>query len=100
MALDQKRRRRLLGTVVLLAAVLMLVAGETVLKGRLSAGGFLIFWLIGIAFTLTAILIALRDVRALREETTHEQKELLKNTIEEIQSDAKHKRGEDEASPE
>ena|SRR6266850_773706 len=93
MGLDAKLRRRWFGAVALAAAAAMLIAGETVLKGRLSPGGFLVFWLISIALTLMAIVVAFRDVRSLRDETLQEQKNLLQRTLDEIQSDAKQKPG-------
>jgi len=92
MVLDNTRRRRWFGAVVLLGALAMLVGGETALKDRLSAPGFLAYWLICLALTGMAILAAFLDVRALRERTRQEQHDLLENTLDEIKSEAKRRR--------
>ncbi len=70
----------------------MLVAGETVLKGRLKNFAFLIYWLLCFALTCLAIFIAFLDLRALGRQTRQQQHDLLKITLDKIQSDANQKR--------
>ena len=69
-------------------AVLLLIAGETVFKGKLSPAGFLFFWLFCFALTAAAIITAFADAKAVTRETVSEQRDLLNDTIKSIQSDA------------
>jgi len=73
---------------VLSAAVVMLVAGQTFLKARLSGAVFIFYWVACFLCTVVAMVVALLDVRALQRETREKQKELLKDTIKEIESNA------------
>ena len=91
MGLDATVRRRWLGAAALVAAVGMLVAGETVLDGRLTALGFLFYWLICAVLTGLAIFIAFADVRSLAYRTHREQRALLENTLKEIETEARKK---------
>jgi hypothetical protein len=91
MALDGNGRRRILGALVLLAALGMLIAGETVLKGRLQNFGFLIYWLVCFLFTGAAFIIAFQDVRALRHRLREEQRDLLHSTLEKIEKEARQR---------
>jgi len=77
-------RRRRLGMISLAVAVLMLIAGETMLRNRLGTVAFVIFWLICLVFTGLAILAAYLDVSALRRRTQEEQRALLEKTLGEI----------------
>lgn len=90
--LNATARRRWLGALVLLAAMAMLVAGETVLKDKLTEPStFLVYWLICFGFTGCAILIAFLDVRALHARTRAEQRDLVHRTLKEIETDAQGK---------
>jgi hypothetical protein len=91
MALNATIKRRLLGTLFLLAALGMLVAGETVWKDRLGTSVSVLYWLACFVFTMLAIITALRDVRALSEKAVKEQRGLLDTTLREIESDARRK---------
>ena len=79
------RRRRWFGTAFLLAAIAMLVAGETALKGRLSAVGFLAYWLVCFGFTGLAMVVAFIDLRAVRSRIRDEQRDLIETTLKEIE---------------
>ena len=81
MILEHKSRRRWFGAACLLAAITMLVAGETVLKKQLSAVGFLLYWMACLGFTVLAIIAALVDVRAVRLQSRSAQKELFDETL-------------------
>ena len=83
--MNAKIRRRWFGALCLLAALAMLVAGETVLQGRLKALGFIAYWLVCFVVTVLAIGAALLDARAVREETQTEQRALFESTLQEIQ---------------
>jgi len=89
--LNTKARRRWFGALCLLAAIAMLVAGETLLKGRLSAPGFVAYWLVCFVVTVLAIYAALVDARAVRQETQAEQRALFETTLKRIQEEKTRK---------
>ncbi len=91
MSLDATARRRWLGVLVLLAALVMLVAGQTVLQNRLKDLVFLGYWFLCLLLTATAIVIAFLDARALRRQTRDEARDLLQATLKEIESEAKNR---------
>lgn len=82
---NAKSRRRWFGTLCLLAAGAMLVAGETVLKERLSMLAFVFYWLGCFVFTVLAICAALLDARALRQESRDQQRTLFEDTLGKIE---------------
>ena len=63
------------------------------IEGQLSPLGFLLYWLGCFAFTITAVFIALADVKALRVRTQREQKDLLESTLKEIKTGASSRTG-------
>jgi len=89
MALDATARRRWFGALVLLAALGMLIGGQTVLKGKLGGMGFIFYWLGCLAFTCLAIVIAFLDARALGRQTRQAQHDLFQATLKQIESEAK-----------
>jgi membrane protein implicated in regulation of membrane protease activity len=91
MVFDATARRRWFGAFVLLAALGMLIGGETVLKGKLGGLGFMCYWLACLAFTCLAIAIAVLDARALRRRIHEAQHELFDATLKQIETDAKAK---------
>jgi len=92
MGMDATARRRWFGGLVLAGAVGMLVAGETMLKGMLLGLGFWVYWLICFFLTGLAMLIALRDAKAMLQRTGREQRDLLESTLKDIQKDAQARR--------
>ena len=101
MALDATARRRWLGAFFLLAALAMLVGGETFLQGRLGAAAFVLYWLCCLLFTGAAIVVAFLDVRALQYRVRKDQRDLFETTLNKIVSDAKNKgKPKDQTSPE
>ncbi len=89
MALNATTRRRWLGALALLAAVGMLIGGETVLEGKLGGLVFVFYWLVCFALTGLAILIAFLDARALQSRTRREERDLFAATLKEIETEAK-----------
>jgi hypothetical protein len=87
---DYKSRRRWFGALCLLAAVGMLVAGDTVLKDRLSAVGLVLFWLGCFGFVVLAIFTALVDARAARLQGRREQRRLFEEALAKIEREKKH----------
>ncbi|MGA2864337.1 MAG: hypothetical protein ABSF95_07600 [Verrucomicrobiota bacterium] len=91
MALDATARRRWFGALVLAVALAMLIAGQTVLRGGLSALGFMFYWLVCLVLTGLAIVVALRDLRALRRRNLEEQRNLFQATLKQIATEARTK---------
>jgi len=91
MALDATARRRRFGACVLLAALAMLIGGETVLKGTLGDWASVLYWLVCFVLTGLAILVAFLDARALQHRTRQEQRELFETTLKEIETEAKNR---------
>ena len=89
MSFDATARRRWLGALVLLAAVGMLIAGQTILEGRLTGLGFVCYWLVCLALTGLAIVVAFLDARALRRRTRQAQHDLFADTLKQIETEAK-----------
>ena len=92
MGLDERGRRRWVGAAALAAALLMLIAGQTLLQRTLAGAGFLLYWLACLVLTTLAIVVALADVRASRISIRKEQRELLDNTIKQIQEEARERK--------
>src|SRR5262245_42334967 len=82
-------RRRLVGGSCLGLALIMLVAGQTALKDRLPTGWFLLFWLVCVLLTSVAMVTAIRDARELLRNNREEHRELIKTTIERIESETR-----------
>jgi hypothetical protein len=91
MAVDATAKRRRFGAVLLLAALVMLIAGQTILKSRLKDLGFLLYWLACFFLTGGAILVAYLDAVALQRRSRREARELLESTLDKIQKDATKK---------
>lgn len=89
MGVDATGRRRRLGALMLLAALAMLIAGETFLKARLRDLGLLLYWLLCFVLTGLAMFVAYVDARTLQRRTQREARELIENTLNEIEMDAK-----------
>ena len=92
MGIDETTRRRWFGGLVLAGAVGMLVAGQTVLKGKLLGNTFLVYWLVCFFLTGLALLVAFRDARAMLQRTGREQRDLLENTLNQIKNEAQARR--------
>jgi undecaprenyl pyrophosphate phosphatase UppP len=89
MALDATARRRWFGAVVLLAALLMLICGVTVLKRTLEGLTFIWYWMACFALTILAIIVAFLDARALQRRIREEQRDLFATTLKQIETKAK-----------
>jgi len=92
MSLNATARRRWLGAAVLFAALLMLIGGETLLKGQLNQTWFVLYWLICFLLTGLAISIAFLDAKIVQRRTRQEHRELLETTLRRIEKDAKVKK--------
>ena len=78
--------RRGLGAIFLLAALVMLVVGESVLNERLRSHPleFVGFWLACFAFVGLAFLMAMLDMAAVRRRVRREELELVASTMRQI----------------
>ena len=92
MALDPVLRRRWLGGVVLVTALGMLVAGQTVLDGKLAGVNFVLYWLVCMGLTALAIVVALFDARAMARRGLREQRDLFESTLRDVQSQSQRDR--------
>lgn len=77
-------RPRKRGLVFLVIAVVMLIAGQTVLKHVLDKIPYLLYWLACFLFTGLAVLLSFRDVAGVQRRAREQQRELLDETIREI----------------
>ena len=75
--------RRWLGMFFLAVSAGMLIWGQTVLKPHLDGIPFLVYWAVCFLFTMSAILIALIDLRAVRRRLRQERRDLVERTMKE-----------------
>ena len=79
-----RRMCRWLAALFLVAALIMLVTGQTLLRERLHRLGFVIFWLICFVFTFLAMCLALLDAAITRHRAREEQRAFFEQTFEDI----------------
>lgn len=89
-------RRRWLGGIFLVIALLMLITGETALQHRLTPTAFLIFWGVCFIFTAAAMIVAFQDVLAQQRRARELQRELLEDTLREIVEKEKRRKAKQE----
>jgi hypothetical protein len=90
MGLDATTRRRWFGGIVLTAALVMLVCGQTKVPSTdLGKILFLLYWPVCFILTGLAAIIALRDMQELRRRTREQQKELLDTALKEIEKETR-----------
>jgi hypothetical protein len=99
MPIDRTVRRRWIGAAVLAAAMVMLLAGQSFLKERLTGVPFMLYWLVCFLLTMSAMLIALRDALTLQQRGRKAHKELLQDALTEIETEARARRGSGKGSP-
>jgi hypothetical protein len=89
MSMSGQARRRWIGGVALGLALLILILGETALKDRLNATGFVLYWAACFVLTLVAVFVAFRDMKDVQRKVGREQKELLEGTLQKIEREAR-----------
>src|SRR5947207_352698 len=79
-------RRRVLGGLLLTAAAGMLIAGQTVWRSQLKEQPrvFVCYWAICFLLTGLTLVMALWDLRAVRQRSRQERAELVKKTWSDI----------------
>jgi len=100
MGLDVNLWRRWFGVFALVAALGMLIAGETVLQSKLKELSFLAYWFVCFCFTGLAVVVALLDARALRRRARQQRRELLTTTLKEISDEARSRARQGDTDPE
>jgi hypothetical protein len=68
----------------LIASAMMLLSGETLLRGHLGRIGFVVFWMVCFGFTMLAMLMALLDLSLVQRRAREQQRKLLEGTLGEI----------------
>jgi ABC-type bacteriocin/lantibiotic exporter with double-glycine peptidase domain len=84
-----KTRRRWFGVFCIVAAIVMLIAGETVLKAKLAGVGLLCYWMACLILTALAALAAIVDAARVSQEHKAEQRLLLEETLQKIEREKK-----------
>ena len=94
-------RHRKRGMTFLIVSVVMLIAGETVLRSSLAKVPFILYWMVCFVFTFMAIVFAFLDVAGVQRQAREQQRELLEKTIHEIarQKEVKARRSAPTRSP-
>ena len=87
--LSGQARRRWFGGIVLGAALLMLILGETILNGRLQPRAFVFYWGSCFLLTMLAVVVAFRDIKDVQRKVGREQKDLLEGTLSKIEREAR-----------
>lgn len=84
---NAKTRRRWFGTLCLVTAVVMLIAGETAIKGRLAGSGvlYICYWLGCLVLTGLAAGAAVVDAARVRAGNRDEQRALIESTLHAIE---------------
>ena len=95
MTWNAKTRRRWFGALCLIAAVVLLIAGETSPKPGASAPGFIGYWLACFLFAVFAMVAAILDVSAVSRAAHDEQRALFEKTLNEIQVEKQRRSGGD-----
>jgi uncharacterized membrane protein YqjE len=89
MAMTGSDWRRWLGVIALGVAILMLSVGETLLKGRMSPVGFVVYWSLCFIVTGVAIVLALAEVRSVQRNARAQHRELFESTLREIEKESR-----------
>ena len=74
--------RRWLGAFCLAVAAGILIWGQMVFKPHLKGIGYLLYWLVCLVFTVSAIVFALLDMLAVRQRARDEQRKLIERALE------------------
>ncbi len=91
MTLTGNPKFRWLGVITLGIAILMLVAAETVLEGKLGPLALAIYWVICMVLTATSILLAFAEARAVQRKARAEHHQLFDSTLRDIEREARQR---------
>jgi len=93
MNINPNLRRRRAQLILLLAAIVMIALGFTVFSKWLTGLRLLAYCLFCMALTLTAMLLAVRDLRDIRRQNREEKIGLLEKAVDGVTSEVKEARG-------
>ena len=79
--------RRILGTLFLALAVIMLILGETLLKHQLGPIATLIYWTGCVCATILAVLCAVLDLGQSLRQSQAEQRQMLEQALRDIEAE-------------
>ncbi|HTD86376.1 MAG TPA: hypothetical protein VK850_07345 [Candidatus Binatia bacterium] len=85
-------RRRRAQLILLIIALGMLVLGLTKFSRNLTPLGSLIYWMVCLGVTLTAMLLALRDMRDIRRQNREQKIGLAEEAFDEVSAEVKEAR--------
>ena len=89
---NAKSRRRWVGAICLLSAIAILIAGETVLKGRMEPLAFVCYWSACFILTAIAACVAVIDASRVRAEQRDNQRALIESTLQEVEREKRSRR--------
>jgi len=89
---NARSRRRWFGALCLLTALVMLIAGETLLSGKLGGVALICYWLGCFVLTAIAAGAALIDASRVRREQRDEHRALIESTIQEIEREKRSRK--------
>src|SRR5687767_13029909 len=81
MGMSVENRYRILVGVIIAAAAIMLILGQTLLKKYLGGWSYLIYWLISFSLTCLAFFFACIDILRLRQRARKQQRKLIEDAI-------------------
>ena len=85
-------RRRRVQLILLSLAGAMLFAGLTAFAKSLKGVAALAYWLVCLGLTLTAMLLAVRDMRDIRRQTREEKVGLMEQAFDDVTAEVKEAR--------
>jgi hypothetical protein len=90
--LRTRTRRRRFGVICLALAILMLLAGETLLKSQLAGVGLIVYWIVCLVLTALAAGAAIVDAARVGRESREAQRSLLETTLREVEREREARR--------
>lgn len=89
--------RRKTGAIFLGISVVMVILGFTIFDKRLTGVRYILYWTICFAFTISAASVALLDIVTVKQRSREEQRDLIEETLLEIEREKRQKnRGNEE----
>jgi membrane protein implicated in regulation of membrane protease activity len=92
MNINPNQPSRRAGLIFLILACVMLLLGLTVFGKSLTGLGFLAYWLGCLALTLTAMLMAVREMREIRRQNREEKIGLMEQAFDGVTAEVKEAR--------
>lgn len=84
--------RRRAQVILLIAAVILIVFGLTAFRKSLSGLGLMAYYLACMALLLTAVLLAVRDMRDIRRQNREENSRLAEQAFDDVSAEVKQAR--------